>query len=230
MRRVIAPPPGHDLVVTTDMVAAGVHFLPGDPPETIAQKALRVNLSDLAAKGARPIGLRARASVCRRTSTRLGSPPSPTALRGDQAAFRHPAFSAATRSPCRTGRSSPSRPSASLPKGRMVRRFWRPAGRQALCFGDDRRQRGRARAPDRRGGALGSILAEKEREPSIRRYRVPGAAGGTCAALIANSPPRRWMSPTGWSAIATRSRRVGLLGGDRGGRVPLAAGARREAG
>jgi thiamine-monophosphate kinase len=48
-------PPEVDLVVTTDMVAMKVHFLPGDPPETIAQKALRVNISDLAAKGARPL-------------------------------------------------------------------------------------------------------------------------------------------------------------------------------
>lgn len=48
-------PPDCELVVTTDMIAAGVHFLPADPPDTIARKALRVNLSDLAAKGARPI-------------------------------------------------------------------------------------------------------------------------------------------------------------------------------
>jgi thiamine-monophosphate kinase len=48
-------PPGYDLVVTADMIAAGVHFLPADPADTIAKKALRVNLSDLAAKGARPI-------------------------------------------------------------------------------------------------------------------------------------------------------------------------------
>jgi len=51
---VIAPPPGSELVVTTDMVARDVHFL-RDPPETIAKKALRVNLSDLASKGATPI-------------------------------------------------------------------------------------------------------------------------------------------------------------------------------
>ena len=47
-------PDGFDLVVTADMIAAGVHFLPGDPSETVAQKALRVNVSDLAAKGATP--------------------------------------------------------------------------------------------------------------------------------------------------------------------------------
>lgn len=47
----IAPPPGQDLVLTTDMLIDSVHFL-DDPPDTIARKALRVNLSDLNAKGA----------------------------------------------------------------------------------------------------------------------------------------------------------------------------------
>jgi thiamine-monophosphate kinase len=46
--------PGHALVVTTDALAQGTDFLAGDPPDTVAQKALRVNLSDLAAKGAAP--------------------------------------------------------------------------------------------------------------------------------------------------------------------------------
>ena len=44
--------PGLDWVVKTDAVVAGVHFLPDDPPDLIARKALRVNLSDLASKGA----------------------------------------------------------------------------------------------------------------------------------------------------------------------------------
>jgi len=48
-------PPGQELVLTTDAVVAGVHFLPTDAPADIARKALRVNLSDLAAKGARPL-------------------------------------------------------------------------------------------------------------------------------------------------------------------------------
>jgi thiamine-monophosphate kinase len=47
---------GEDIVVTTDAVVEGVHFLPDDPPDTVARKALRVNLSDLAAKGASPAG------------------------------------------------------------------------------------------------------------------------------------------------------------------------------
>ncbi|WP_375308384.1 thiamine-phosphate kinase [Bradyrhizobium sp. A11] len=47
---------GDDIVVTTDAVVEGVHYLASDPPDTIARKALRVNLSDLAAKGALPAG------------------------------------------------------------------------------------------------------------------------------------------------------------------------------
>jgi thiamine-monophosphate kinase len=53
---IVTPPPGCDLVLTTDGVIAGVHFFPDDPPEKIARKALRMKLSDLAAKGARPVG------------------------------------------------------------------------------------------------------------------------------------------------------------------------------
>jgi thiamine-monophosphate kinase len=53
---VLTPPAGCDLVLKTDAIVGGVHFFPDDPPDTIAQKALRVNLSDLAAKGAQPAG------------------------------------------------------------------------------------------------------------------------------------------------------------------------------
>jgi thiamine-monophosphate kinase len=49
-------PQSAPLVLTTDMVVAGVHFFADDAPALIAKKALRVNLSDLAAKGAEPIG------------------------------------------------------------------------------------------------------------------------------------------------------------------------------
>jgi thiamine-monophosphate kinase len=50
------PPAGMTLVLTKDAMVAGVHFLPDDPPGTIAKKLLRVNLSDLAAMGAAPVG------------------------------------------------------------------------------------------------------------------------------------------------------------------------------
>jgi thiamine-monophosphate kinase len=52
----VDPPAGSVLVVTKDAMVAGVHFLPDDPPGDIARKLLRVNLSDLAAMGAAPLG------------------------------------------------------------------------------------------------------------------------------------------------------------------------------
>lgn len=52
---VLTIPPGRELVVSTDTLNAGTHFLKNEAPENIARKALRVNLSDLAASGADPL-------------------------------------------------------------------------------------------------------------------------------------------------------------------------------
>jgi thiamine-monophosphate kinase len=52
----LSPPPGTELVLKTDPIAEGVHFLATDAPEDIAWKALATNASDLAAKGAAPLG------------------------------------------------------------------------------------------------------------------------------------------------------------------------------
>jgi thiamine-monophosphate kinase len=53
---VLTPPAGCDFVLTTDGVISGVHVFADDEPGSIGRKALRMNLSDLAAKGARPLG------------------------------------------------------------------------------------------------------------------------------------------------------------------------------
>jgi thiamine-monophosphate kinase len=52
----LAVGPDEQLIVKSDAIVGGVHFLPGDPPDLIGRKLLRVNLSDLAGKGARPLG------------------------------------------------------------------------------------------------------------------------------------------------------------------------------
>src|SRR5215813_73960 len=59
---------GRRLVVTADAIVAGVHFFADDPPDMIARKLLRVNLSDLAAKGAKPHGYTLAAAFPRDTS------------------------------------------------------------------------------------------------------------------------------------------------------------------
>jgi thiamine-monophosphate kinase len=53
---VLTPVPGSDIVLTTDAIVGGVHFFSDDTADMVAKKALRVNLSDLAAKGAMPVG------------------------------------------------------------------------------------------------------------------------------------------------------------------------------
>lgn len=52
----LSVPADHDLVISKDMLVADIHFFSDDPADLIARKALRVNLSDLAAKGAEPVG------------------------------------------------------------------------------------------------------------------------------------------------------------------------------
>eukprot|EP01037_Dinobryon_pediforme_P013919 gene13919-14036_t len=52
----LSPPAGYDIVITKDMLVSGGHFFADDPPFDIARKLMRVNLSDLAAKGAQPWG------------------------------------------------------------------------------------------------------------------------------------------------------------------------------
>jgi len=64
---VFAPPEGRELVIAADAMVAGVHFLPDDPPDLVARKLLRTNLSDLAAMGATPFGYLMTVSVPRAT-------------------------------------------------------------------------------------------------------------------------------------------------------------------
>lgn len=64
---VFTPPPGREMVIAADAMVEGVHFLPDDPPDLIARKLLRTNLSDLAAMGATPFGYLLTVSVRRDT-------------------------------------------------------------------------------------------------------------------------------------------------------------------
>ena len=62
----LTPEPGDVLALTHDAIVADVHFLNGDPAAAIARKAVRVNYSDLAAMGARPVGLLLSLNLTRR--------------------------------------------------------------------------------------------------------------------------------------------------------------------
>src|SRR6202012_1083967 len=87
----LLPARAGDLVLTKDALVAGVHFFADDPPGAIARKALRVNLSDLAAKGAEPVGfLLALALPSDWTEDWLGA--FAAGLAEDGAAYRCPLF------------------------------------------------------------------------------------------------------------------------------------------
>jgi thiamine-monophosphate kinase len=153
--------PGFDLIVTADMIVEGVHFLPTDPLDLVARKLLRVNLSDLAAKGAEPWGWFLTVSWPKR----CGWPEREAFARGlaeDQAAFGLRLLGGDT-----TSTPGPLTASATL-------LGWVPVGQARL--------RSTARAGDLvlvsgviGDGRLGlkAALGEIEAPNALQRYRLP---------------------------------------------------------
>ena len=129
----IKPPPGCDLVLTTDAIVGGVHFFAEDAPQSVAGKALRVNLSDLAAKGARPLGCLLSLALPKEVGDEWLSGFA-EGLRDDVALFSCPLFGGDT---VRTG--GPIAISAamfgSVPEGTMVRRAGARPGDRVFVSG-----------------------------------------------------------------------------------------------
>jgi thiamine-monophosphate kinase len=159
-----------DVVVTTDAIVAGVHFLAGDPPETIARKALRVNLSDLAAKGAQPAGFVLTLALREVNDSWLA--PFARALGEDAKAFACPLLGGDTV-------STPGPPTISITAfgrvaaGRMVRRTGAGVGDAVVVTGTI----GDATlglALLKHGSSAGALTADAAtREVLVQRYRVP---------------------------------------------------------
>ncbi len=159
-----------DLVVTTDAVVEGVHFLPDDPPDTIARKALRVNLSDLAAKGAVPAGFVL--TLALRDANAAWLSPFARALGEDADAFGCPLLggdTVATPGPLMISITAFGR----VPAGRMVRRTGARAGDAVVVTGTI----GDATlglALLQQGLSAGALTADAAaREALVGRYRVP---------------------------------------------------------
>ncbi|MGN6572871.1 MAG: thiamine-phosphate kinase [Pseudolabrys sp.] len=129
----ITPAPGTDVVLTADAIVGGVHFFPEDDAHDVARKALRVNLSDLAAKGATPLGFLVSLALPKDTGAdwlkrfALG-------LREDAEAYACPLFGGDTvRTP------GPVMASVSMfgsvPSGAMVRRAGAKPGHRVFVTG-----------------------------------------------------------------------------------------------
>ncbi|MBX5455235.1 MAG: thiamine-phosphate kinase [Acidobacteriia bacterium] len=159
----LRPRSGHELLLSLDTLVAGVHFLPQDPPDQVAKKLLRVNLSDLAAKGARPVGYLLSVSVPRDLPEEWFAHFS-NGLAEDQARFGLALLGGDTT-------STPGPISLSLtilgevPEGQMVRRTGAEAGDEIYVTGTIG------------DAALGlAVLQGRLADPSgtlVARYRLP---------------------------------------------------------
>lgn len=157
-----------DLVVTTDAIVEGVHFLPDDPPDTIARKALRVNLSDLAAKGAAPAGFVLTLALREARDEWLA--PFARALGQDAALFGCPVLggdTVSTPGPLMISITAFGR----VPPGNMVRRDGAKVGDRIAVTGTI----GDAALGLRilKGQIAGESLDAPSRDFLVQRYRVP---------------------------------------------------------
>jgi thiamine-monophosphate kinase len=159
-----------DLVVTTDAIVEGVHFLPDDPPDTIARKALRVNLSDLAAKGATPAGFVLTLALSKVDDRFLA--PFAQALGEDAKAFACPLLggdTVATPGPLTISVTAFGR----VPAGRMARRQGARPGDAVVVSGTigDATLGLLIRT---RGSSAGALTGDAAtRDALVARYRVP---------------------------------------------------------
>ncbi len=129
----LSPPPGCDLVLKTDAIVGGVHFFPDDAAHTVASKALRVNLSDLAAKGARPLGFLLSLALPKECGEEWLQEFS-QGLRGDAVLFACPLFGGDTvRTPGPITISIAML--GSVPEGTMVRRAGAKPGDRVFVSG-----------------------------------------------------------------------------------------------
>jgi thiamine-monophosphate kinase len=161
-------PDGSDIVVTTDAIVEGVHFLPDDPPDTVARKALRVNLSDLAAKGATPAGFVL--TLALRHADDAWLKPFAAALGEDAAQFACPLLggdTVSTPGPLMVSVTAFGR----LPPGKMVHRSGAKPGERVMVTGTiGDAALGLAVL---KGGKVHAASDRAAREALIGRYRVP---------------------------------------------------------
>jgi thiamine-monophosphate kinase len=161
---------GDDVVVTTDAIVEGVHFLPDDPPDTVARKALRVNLSDLAAKGAAPAGFVL--TLALREASDAWLAPFARGLGEDATRFQCPLLGGDTVSTTGPLMISITAFGRVLP-GRMIRRAGAEPGDRVVVSGTI----GDAALGLEllKGGAVAAAVAgdAAARERLIGRYRVP---------------------------------------------------------
>ena len=174
----IKPPPGTEMVLKTDAIVGGIHFFVEDPADAVAQKALRVNLSDLAAKGARPLGFLVSLALPKDIGDDWLSAFA-SGLREDAATYKCPLFGGDTvRSPGPIMVSVAT--FGSVPEGRMVKRAGAKAGDHAFVTGTI----GDAALGLRLRQGADWPLDDKQREHLLSRYLLPRPRNALAQAVL----------------------------------------------
>ncbi len=173
----IKPPPGCDLVLKTDAIIGGVHFFADDAARDVARKALRVNLSDLAAKGAKPLGFLLSLALPKEIGDDWLAGFA-QGLRADAALFACPLFGGDTdRTP------GPITVSiamfGSVPEGTMVRRAGAKAGDRVFVSGSI----GDASLGLALRNGASWKLSDAQRQPLAARYLLPQPRNGLAEAV-----------------------------------------------
>jgi thiamine-monophosphate kinase len=219
----LAPLQGNELVLTVDAIVAGVHFFADDPAETVAMKALRVNLSDLAAKGAKPVGFLLTLALPKGVSDRWLAGFS-RGLAADAKRYGCPVLGGDT-----VHTPGPMMISVTafgtLPKGQMVHRFGARPGDHVVVTGTigDAVLGLKLRTGEGARWQLGSV----ERKHLASRYRVPQPRNAIAAAVRAYATAAMDVSDglAGDLAKLCRASKVGAQIDV--ARVPLSKSARR---
>jgi thiamine-monophosphate kinase len=216
----LTPPSGCDLVLKTDAIVGGVHFFSEDAAHTVASKALRVNLSDLAAKGARPLGFLLSLALPKEIGDDWLEGFA-RGLRGDAVLFGCPLFGGDTdRTPGPITISVAM--FGSVPEGTMVRRAGaRPGDRVFVSgtIGD---------------AALGVILrkgkswklSEPQRQHLMSRYLLPQPRNALAEAVRTHASAAMDVSDGLVGDFAKLCRASGVAADVDVGRVPLSEAAK----
>ncbi len=218
----ITPPAGHDLVLKTDGLIAGVHFFPDDPADGVARKALRVNLSDLAAKGAAPLGFLL-AIALPKGFDESWLADFARGLGEDADAYECPLLGGDTDStPGPTGISIAA--FGTLADGHDGAARGREGGRPCVRQRHDRRCGARAAGAERRGGSWKLDAATSEH--LVARYRLPQPRNALAEAVRTHASAAMDVSD-GLAADLAKLCRISDVSADiEVARVPLSAAAR----
>ena len=216
----IKPPPGCDLVLTADAIVGGVHFFADDAAPSVAGKALRVNLSDLAAKGAKPLGFLLSLALPKDTDddwlTGFAE-----GLRGDAVLFGCPLFGGDT---VRT--SGPIVISiamfGSVPEGSMVRRAGAKPGDRVFVSGSIGDA---ALGLDLRKGAAWK-LTDAQRQYLMSRYLLPQPRNALAEVVRTHASSAMDVSDGLAGDFAKLCRASGVAADIAAGKVPLSEAAK----